>query len=268
MEPLGFTRVAIVGHGLIGGSIALAARQRLPLLDVVTLDRGDDLALAAAADLIILAAPIGGIIRLLDTLRPILGPATLVTDTGSTKAAIVNAARGLRFIGGHPIAGAAAGGREAARPDLFDHRSWVLTPDETTDAHDLGRLEAFARSLGGTPVTLGPLEHDRIFGFTSHLPQLVASALLDTIAAAVGGDGLAFSGAGLRDTTRLAGSPAGMWQDVVLSNRANVTAALDAMIDTLSRLRDDSDGAELRAVFERAARWRARLGAGDAEPPI
>jgi prephenate dehydrogenase len=254
-------RVAIVGRGLIGGSIELAARERLPGIEVIALDRGDSLAPAADADLIVLAAPIGAILGRFAALRPIITPGTLVTDTGSTKGAIVAAAAGLRFIGGHPIAGAAASGREAARPDLFAGRPWVLTPTAATDSADLERLRTFIERLGAIPHVLEAGEHDRLFAFVSHLPQLVISALMDVVGSAVSADGLALAGSGLRDSTRLAASPPDIWRDIVRSNDANIGSAIDALIQALVRLRDDPKGGALGATFEGAARWRAALEA-------
>jgi prephenate dehydrogenase len=252
-------RIAIVGRGLIGGSIERAARERLTGLELIVLDRGDRLTDAADADLIVLSAPIAEIVGLLGALRPIVTPATLITDTGSTKAAIVSAAAGLRFIGGHPIAGAAASGLAAARADLFAGRPWVLTPTAGSDPGDLERLRAFVHSLGASPHTLDAAEHDRLFAYVSHLPQLVVSALLDVVGTAVGAGGLALAGSGLRDSTRVASSPSAIWRDIVRTNDANIRQAIDALIEALARLRDDAGGGALTATFEGAARWRAAL---------
>ena len=251
-------RLAIVGGGLIGGSVALAAGARLAGTEVMVLDRGDPLDAASAADLIVLATPIGEIVRLLGALKPIVSARTLITDTGSTKAAIVAAAGSMRFIGGHPIAGAGTGGRAAARADLFAGRPWVLTPAADADAGDLDRLRAFVESLGARAHALDAVEHDRLFAFTSHLPQLVVSALMDVVGSRVGAQGLALAGAGLRDTTRLAGSPPDIWREIVRTNGANIGPAIDALIAALAELRAGS-GDALAATFERAGRWRAVL---------
>jgi prephenate dehydrogenase len=251
-------RVAIVGRGLIGGSIERAARERLPGLELSVLDRGESLTDAADADLIVLSAPIAEIIGLLGALRPIVAEATLITDTGSTKTGIVSAAAGMRFIGGHPIAGAAASGLPAARADLFAGRPWVLTPTAGTDPGDLERLRRFVHSLGASPHTLDPAEHDRLLAYVSHLPQLVVSALMDVVGRAAGAGGLTLAGSGLRDSTRLASSPPGIWRDIVSTNQAHIGPAIDALIEALETLRSDN-AAALTATFERAARWRAVL---------
>jgi prephenate dehydrogenase len=253
-----FRRVAIVGCGLIGGSIELALRERTAA-DVVTLDRSDSLDRLADADLVILAAPILQIIDLLPRLAAHVGAGTLVTDTGSTKAAIVEAAGGMRFIGGHPIAGAAAGGRTAARADLFAGRPWVLTPRPTTPDDDLRRLRRFVETLGGEPHCLDAAEHDRVFSFVSHLPQLAISALMEVAGSRAGAQGLALAGDGLRGSTRLAASPADIWIDILATNRANITGAIDALIAALGALRDDESGRTLRQTFERAAELKQVL---------
>jgi prephenate dehydrogenase len=255
-----FRRVAIVGAGLIGGSVALGIRERGSGRNVITLDRGDDLGPVTDADLVILAAPVAENIHILQTLKPRLSPTTIVTDTGSTKAAIVAAAGGARFIGGHPVAGAAVSGRGAARANLFAGRPWVLTPTAESPDGDVARVRAFAEHLGGVVHLLDAAEHDRLFALISHLPQLVASALMDVVGSGAGAAGLALAGQGLRDTTRLAGSPPGIWRDIVQTNHANIAASLDAMIAALTRLRDDSTGESLTPIFDLAARWRQTLG--------
>src|SRR5207237_83548 len=145
----------------------------------------------------------------------------LVSDTGSTKRRIVAAAAELpsgRFIGGHPMAGGARGGAAHARPDLFDGRQWILTPDSRVPAEALAALETFVSGLGAVPHVMTPELHDRLVGAVSHLPQLTASALMHVVGALVGDAGLEVAGAGLLDTTRLAASPAGIWKDVASTN--------------------------------------------------
>ena len=265
MEPVsGIRRVAIVGRGLIGRSIELAIHDRLPGLELAAIDRGDDLDPLASADLIVLAAPILEIIRLLEQIRPRLAPGCVVTDTGSTKVAIVNAAAGLRFVGGHPIAGAAASGAAAARADLFAGCHWILTPTPATDTADTDRVRHFVSVLGAHPRVMGPAEHDRLFAYLSHLPQLAVSALMHTVGEQTGAGALALAGPGLRDSTRLAASPPDIWRDVMATNRPELGAAIDEMISALTRLRDDEDGEVLQAMFESAARWKRTLE----DPPI
>jgi len=274
-----FLRVAIAGLGLIGGSIALAARRRWPGITIVGVDRPAVVAEADArhlvdrasinlgamdeADLVILAAPVFANVELLSQLSRAISHTAIVTDTGSTKRAIAAAAAGLPdrliFAGGHPMAGGADGGLSAARADLFDGRPWLLATADIPAAAGK-RLMAFVEGLGARPVAVDAETHDRVLAYVSHLPQLAASALMDVVGAGVGEPGLAWSGRGLADTTRLAASEATIWRDIVSSNRDNVGEALDALIAALQALRGDLDsGAELERIFTSAARWRAAL---------
>ena len=286
MEPP-FRRVAIAGIGLIGGSIALAIRDRWPSAHIVGIDTPsvlthartsgaiDDglpsMAALDAADLVVLAAPVRQNARLLTQLPERVAHEALLTDVGGTKRDIVGAARrlpsGARFIGGHPIGGAERGGFGFARRDLFENRPWILTPVPGTDAGALSALRSFVTALGARPVVMEPEEHDRVMAFVSHLPQLAASALMDTVGGAVARDGLAVAGRGLADTTRLASSPADVWRDICATNADAISGALDLLIDRLNDLRADLHrGDALEAVFGGAARWRAELMAQDRPP--
>lgn len=251
-------RIVIVGRGLIGGSIELAMRER-GMGGVVALDRGDDLSAVATADLVVLSAPVRANLELLGTIREYLSAAALVTDTGSTKAAMHAAGHDMRFIGGHPIAGAASGGRGSARADLFDGRPWVLTRGLGAAKDDEHQLEQFVARLGANPHWMDPAAHDALFAFVSHLPQLAVSALMDVVGCAVADEGMVLAGPGLRDSTRLASSPPDIWADILSTNRPAIRGALDALIGALTRLREDETGAALVEIFERAAAARARL---------
>ena len=229
-----FSKIGIVGLGLIGGSIALAAREIWPASLVIAVDNkdvletamrlhaidvaADDPIVLAEADLVILAAPVRQNLALLDELDENVRQPAVVTDTGSTKREIVEAAKRLpprfTFIGGHPLGGAAASGLEHARPDLFKGRPWLFTPAATRAASRSNKLLAFARALGAMPRIIDVAAHDRLLAFLSHLPQLTASALMQVVGDAVGEDGLALAGRGLVDTTRLASSPAEIWRDI------------------------------------------------------
>jgi prephenate dehydrogenase len=260
MEPL--ARIAIVGHGLIGGSIARAVAERSPGTEVTTLDRGDGLGAVSGANLIVLAAPVSRNIENLHALASHVGDA-LVTDVGSTKASTVNAAEVLpariRFIGGHPIAGAVIGGLDSARADLFEGRRWILTPTMRTRPDDIDRLRTFVESLGATVHFMDAASHDRLFAYVSHLPQLAISALMHVVGQSVGEAGLAFAGQGLRDSTRLASSPGDMWADVVASNRPHVNAAIDALVEALQALREREGAEGVDRIFSDAKRWKDTL---------
>jgi prephenate dehydrogenase len=224
---------------------------------------GDDLAQAEGADLIVLAAPVRQNIEVLSDLATRVRGDVIVTDVGSTKRAIVDAARQLprrlRFVGGHPLAGAATGGIQAARADLFEGRPWILTP-ETEGSTEVERVSALASAVGALPKTMDPIAHDRLMAYLSHLPQLAVSALMQVVGERAGRDGLTLAGTGLRDTTRLASSPAGTWRDVTATNVDALGAAIDDLTAVLQRLKTDlSVGLELQHVFDEAAAWKRTL---------
>ncbi len=279
-QPPIFQRVGIVGLGLIGGSIALAARQTWPAGLVIGVDRkdvleramilhaidvaADDPIVLAEADLVILAAPIQQNLELLRELEDNMAGAAVVTDTGSTKREMVDAAKALpdrlTFLGGHPLGGAARGGIEHARPDLFAGRPWLFTPTPGHDVQALDKLMSFASGLGAIPRSVSPEEHDRLLAFISHLPQLTVSALMHVVGQASGSEGLSLSGRGLQDTTRLASSPADIWKEVSATNADELGAALDALIAVLGELRADlKTGQSIEAVFASANSWREVL---------
>ena len=275
-----FDRIGIVGLGLIGGSLALAARRAWPSALVIGVDHKDVLEVAmrlhaidvaaddpvvlADADLVVLAAPVRQNIALVRVLDEHVCRPAVITDTGSTKREMADAARSLpprfTFVGGHPLAGAEEGGLEHARPDLFVGRPWLLTPGETAAGPAVERLSAFVRTIGAEPHVMTADAHDRLLAFLSHLPQLAASALMRVVGEAVGEPGLALGGLGLADTTRLASSPVDIWRDVVATNADHIGAALDQLVATLRSLRDDlPDGDRLTEVFTTARGWRATL---------
>jgi prephenate dehydrogenase len=276
-----FETVAIVGLGLIGGSIALAVRERWPSVRVVAVDRPPVLAHAAGsgaidraaarvaeignADLVVLAAPVRQNVQLLGEVARLDG-ASLITDVGGTKRDILAAAAqlpdGRCFLGGHPIGGAEHGGFGFARPDLFRGKPWIFTPDATTPVAVVERLSQFVRGLGARPTTMNADDHDRLMAFVSHLPQLTASALMQVVGHAAA-DGLKLAGRGLTDTTRLASSPVSSWREVCAANADVLGAALDELIASLTKLRADLEsGAVVEEVFDEAAKWRAELMKG------
>jgi prephenate dehydrogenase len=282
-EPL-FQRIAIVGFGLIGGSIALAIRERWPVIRITAVDRPAVLAHAAGSgaidravqsvanlgghDLVILAAPVEQNLLLLPEAAAVVGNGGVITDVGGTKRDIVNAACALpgaraAFVGGHPIGGAEQGGFAFARADLFRGRPWILTPDGTSPAPVVDRLAGFVESLGARPTTMNAEEHDRLMAFLSHMPQLTISALMEVVGEGTASSGLRLAGRGLVDSTRLASSPADVWREVCASNAGDIGAALDQLIARLQQLRAGlTDAATVDRVFERAAHWRSELMKG------
>jgi len=280
--PPVFERVAIVGLGLIGGSLALALRETWPGGMVIGVDdkpvleramvrhaidvAADDPVVMAEADLVVLAAPVRTNLALLADLQEHVRGAAVVTDVSSTKRDVVEAARvlpaRLTFIGGHPLGGAPRSGIDHARPDLFRDRPWLFTPSDDSDGEILERLRRFVTGFGAVPHVLAPDAHDRLLAFLSHLPQLAASTLMHVVGDAIGEDGLALSGRGLVDTTRLASSPADIWRDICATNADEIGVGLDVLIAELGAIRDGlADGPTIDRIFDSASRWRAVLAA-------
>jgi prephenate dehydrogenase len=247
-----FRSLGIIGLGLIGGSLALAARRAWPAIRIAGVDHGAALEAARwlvafdaladtpdavrGADLVVLAAPVRQNALVLRELAPVLGEDVLVTDVGSTKRSIADAA------------------------DLFEGRRWLLTPGQGQRHDHLVRLQHFVSGLGAVPQVMSAEEHDRLLAYLSHLPQLTASALIDTVGRAVG-DRIDLAGPGLADTTRLASSPSPIWEDICVTNADAIGPALDALIQTLQSVRDRlEEPASIAALFASAQGWRERLG--------
>jgi prephenate dehydrogenase len=272
--------VAIFGVGLIGGSFGLALKKagfRGTIVGVsseatirVALERGaiDEAApmadAARGADLIYLAQPIGRILDTLHHLDSYVNAGTLITDAGSTKSAIVAAARQhigrCAFLGGHPMAGKEKRGVAEADAELFRGRTYVLTPDNPAglEKRPAKNFVDWLRRMGAHPVVLAAEEHDRIVSFTSHLPQLASTALAATVAEQAG-DRLSVAGPGLADTTRLALSSFELWRDILATNSAAIEEALNAYIRKLEHVRDHLRTREIQSEFEIAAALAATL---------
>jgi prephenate dehydrogenase len=276
--------LVVVGVGLIGGSFALdlkrqglvqrvtgVGRSRANLETAVQLgiidDIGEDFASAVDnADLILLAAPVGAMPALFVELAPALPPNCIVTDAGSTKQDVIAAARaGLgkciaQFVPGHPIAGAETNGAAAARQGLYDDKPFILTPLPENSAADVQTVESLWLACGARVARMDAQLHDQVFAAVSHLPHLLAFALMDELA----GRPLAqtyfrYAGAGLRDATRIAGSHPEMWRDITLANRDALLDELDALGEKLKSVRAlvaAKDGAALEQVFARARQAR------------
>ena len=256
-------RIAIIGVGLIGTSVALAARRAWPSLDVTEIDRGEPLDAAVGAETIVLAAPVDANISILTT-HGHRFTASVITDAGSSKSATIAAARaqGLsNFVGGHPMAGAASSGPGEARADLFDRKTWFLFPPGA-DPRALTRVRAFVEALGARPTLLNDdgSEHDRVMAAVSHLPQIVASALMTVAGEATATGGLEWAGNGLRDTTRLAAGSADVWSSILATNREAMRPLLLTLSDRLRALADRLDDPQtVRALFDAANLHRRRL---------
>lgn len=286
-------RLAVIGVGLIGGSCALALKAAGACAQVVGAGRNaenlrrarelgilDDIAPSAAAaaqgaDMVLVAAPVAQYPALFAEIAPALGPQAVLTDAGSTKRDVVTAARAAlgaalpRFVPGHPIAGAEASGAAAARAELFRGRQVVLTPLEDTAPEAIARVEALWTACGARVVSMRPEAHDAVFAAVSHLPHVLAYALVHEFAHRENAAQLFDHAAGgFRDFTRIASSHPEMWRDIALANRDALLAEIDRYGTALAGVRaliEAGDGAGLERVFAgaRAARdtWLTR-GAG------
>lgn len=283
----------MIGVGLIGGSAALALRKRGLVKHVVGVGRTrrnlDD-ALARGivdeaitldqpwtsslrdADVVLVATPVGQMPALFSAMADSLGPATVVTDAGSTKQDVVAAARQHlgtalpRFVAGHPVAGTENSGAKSAIATLFEDRNVIVSPLEETDATALARVRSLWEGCGANVIELDARQHDRVLAAISHLPHLLAAAYVADLAVRADASNLfAHAGSGFRDFTRIAAASPEMWRDITLAN-------LDALVDEIAAFRGaldviesalrERDGESLRSLFETASDARRAWGAG------
>jgi prephenate dehydrogenase len=265
-------RLAVLGIGLIGGSVGLAARERLgahvtgwdpdPHVRERALARGaidvavEDPARLGPADVALVAAPV-------DALEAIVAVAcracdgAVVTDVGSTKRALVEAAPPDRYIGGHPLAGAEVAGVEHARADLFDEATWYLTPRPDSPGVLLERLHRFVTGLGAVPTVIDHTAHDRLMAAFSHVPHVVANAMVTQAAGALGGEAIPVVGPSFRDATRVAGANPPLWAGIYEANRE---AVLDQLDTTIELLRDARALVARTGDRDALQAWQARAG--------
>lgn len=279
-------RLAVVGLGLLGGSVAKAARasslareivavgraraglepaRREGVVDRITTDLGEGL---AGADFCVLATPVATLERLLPAVWEQLPAHAIVTDVGSTKSRIVATADGLarsrpvRFVGAHPMAGSERSGYQASGPDLFRNALVVVTPTEHTEAVALRHVTEFWQALGARVVVLDPATHDRAVAAVSHLPHLVAEALVDAVTR-LDVSFLDLAGRGFRDTTRVAAANATVWREIFQDNRVALGEAVAAFRKSLDHLEALVTGPDVEAIdaeLERIRRVREGVG--------
>jgi len=267
-EPV-FRRLALIGIGLIGSSVARIAKQRGDLAAEVvanarsqaTLDRVRELGIAdraeldparavAGADCVMLCAPVGAYAALAQAIAPHLAPGAVLTDVGSTKQSVIRdvgplVPAGVHFVPGHPLAGTEHSGPDAGFPELFQGRWTLLTPPPGTDAAAVERMAEFWRRCGSMVEIMEPGHHDRVLAIVSHLPHLIAFTICSTADDLEGESRqqvLRFAASGFRDFTRIAGSDPVMWRDVFLNNR-------EALLEMLARFIEDAQ------AMSRAVRW-------------
>lgn len=280
-----FERVAIVGVGLIGGSLALAARTAGLVGHVTGVGRGAaNLATArergmvdrtthrvedvGPVDLVVLAAPVRSIPVLARRLAPHLSPGTVVTDVGSVKGSIVDELErllpaGCPFVGAHPIAGSDRSGAGVAEAALFQGAPCVLTPTDRTDTDALQRIEALWRGVGARVLRMTPAEHDRALAWTSHLVHALAYCLTHAIDVS-NSTAFACAGPSLRETTRVAGSAPALWSDIFLANAPALSEVMDTFLSQLDQLKQSISRGDEEAILrllEAGRQARRRLEA-------
>lgn len=279
-----FKKITIFGVGLIGGSFALALKKAGVVASVTgvgrtstTLERAKELGIIDVvstsvpdalrdADLVLIAAPVAQTEAILKAIEPYLQPGTVVTDAGSTKTDVVAAARKAlgkkiaQFVPGHPIAGRELNGPDAAIDDLYVDKKVVLTPLPENAAADIERVASAWKQCGAIMHRLSAENHDRVFAAVSHLPHLLAYALVDAIAKKPHADLLfQYAASGFRDFTRIAGSSPEMWRDITLANQTALLEELDSYMAQLIQLRSllaAGDGKSIEAIYANAQQAR------------
>lgn len=296
-----FKRITIIGVGLIGGSLArvfkekglageiygigrseenLAKAKSLGLIDhyfietfeippLVKEGKGGIYSAVRDSELVVLSSPVGTFLRIVKNISPHLSKGTIITDVGSVKGNLVREIEdvlpeGVSFVGGHPIAGKESSGIVAASGDLFKGEKCILTPTDKTDKEALRVMRYIWEEAGSEVVFMDPDLHDKVFGVVSHLPHVIAYALINTVARMdfEGADPFSLSGRSFKDLTRIASSPPELWGDICLYNRGNLLNAIDNFVVVLKTLREyleKRNGEGLLREFEKAKRIKENL---------
>ncbi len=273
-----FKKAAIIGVGLIGGSIAMVMKEKgiagsitgvgrgrgnletalkMGLVDTVTTDLAEGV---SGADLVIAAVPVQRISEVIKKALPALSPPCIITDVGSVKKAVIDAVEpllpeGIDYVPAHPVAGTEESGAGAAFAGLFEDRVCVMTPTGKTNPSALARVKSLWQEAGSKVVLMEPDTHDRVFSAVSHLPHIVAYTLVNTVAGGDGRELLKFSAGGFRDFTRIASSSPEMWTDICAMNRDCILEMIDKFqfnLDQLKKLLKDGNLDGVREEFEKA----------------
>jgi len=279
-----FERMALVGLGLIGGSLARAVKERRLVGEVLCLGRSEERLRRAQemgiidryavemgtilgdVDLIVVATPVGVIVELIKKMVPLLKKGTIITDVGSVKKKIVEKVEGfipesLYFVGGHPIAGTENAGYEASFSTLFEGRKCILTPVDTTHQKALEKMKELWVSVGSHVVCMDSNEHDKIFAAVSHLPHIIAYSMVNSLLTIEGFEKniLSFSAGGFKDFTRIAASHPVMWRDIALMNKEHLLPAIELFQEYLDELKEAirrEDATKLLDEFQKSKRFK------------
>jgi len=290
-------KVAIIGLGLLGGSIGLAVRQYLPETRTIGYDENADVRVRArelrltdsvadtpqdavtGADLVILCVPVGRMGEVATEIAPALSPDTIISDVGSSKQSVMRVLRDALpdaiIIPAHPVAGTEDSGPDAGFATLFQQRWCIVTPDETASEENINRLICFWEALGALVETMSLDHHDLVLAVTSHIPHLIAYTIVGTasdLEKVTRSEVIKYSAGGFRDFTRIAASDPTMWRDVFLQNRDAVLDALDAFLTDLALMREAIKAGDGEMMFDTFSRTRAirrsivALGQDDPRP--
>jgi len=279
-----FSKISIIGVGLIGGSLGLALKEKHLNFKIIGIDKQEIIEKAITrgaidegtvnleegikeADIIIIATPVKTILNILTQINPFLKKGCLVTDTGSTKQQIVQKANKVLsedvfFIGGHPMAGSEKYGIESADPYLFHNKTYILTPTPKNNLGALEKISSLIKVIGAKKLILDPLEHDRIVSAVSHLPQIIAVSLINVIGelALRGNNNNYFKtvGEGFKDMTRIASSSYKMWEDICDTNQENILEMIQEFKNYLEVMEDKLKNApnSLKEEFQKASKLR------------
>jgi len=282
-----FNKISIIGVGLIGGSLGLALKEKHLNFKIIGIDKQKIIKKAIArgaihegtvnleegikeADIIIIATPVKTILNILTQINPFLKKGCLVTDTGSTKQQIIQKANKVLsedvfFVGGHPIAGSEKYGIESADPYLFHNKTYILTPTHKNNLGALEKISPLVKMIGAKELILDPLEHDRIVGAVSHLPQIIAVSLINTLGelALRGNNNNYFKavGEGFKDMTRIASSPHKMWEDICETNQENILEIIQEFKNYLEVIEDrlKNNPNSLKEEFQKASKLRESI---------
>ncbi|MHC2994783.1 MAG: prephenate dehydrogenase [Candidatus Atribacteria bacterium] len=286
-EESDFKKINIIGVGLIGGSLGLALKEKKPNFKIVGVDKQEVIKKAITrgaidegtdnlkegikeADVVIIATPVKTILDLLSQISPFLKKRCLVTDTGSTKAKIVKTAnqvlpQNIHFIGGHPMAGSEKYGIEEADPHLFQGKTYILTPTNKSNLMAIKKIFLLIKMIGAKRLILDPLDHDRILGAVSHLPQIMAVSLINTISILTKEENnnnyFKAIGGGFKDMTRIALSPCKIWEDICDTNKETILEMIQKFKQYLNLIEDKliNDPEGLKEEFQKASKLRETL---------
>ena len=273
-----------MGVGLIGASVALAMREkglcnsvigygrkegnllRAKARGIIDDYRLDAAAAAEGADIVVLATPVGILGTVASDMRAALKKGSIVTDVGSVKGALVSyleslMPEGVRFIGSHPIAGSDKSGIDDSRGSLFNGARCIVTPTPVSDKDALDKIASLWEKVGGLVECMDAFRHDEIFALVSHMPHIVAYALVNAVES-IDPDSVEYSGGGFRDTTRIAASSPELWRDISMLNRTNLIRVLESFKDNLQRIEQclhDKDRQGIEMEFSRAQKLRLKI---------